>query len=136
MADPDIKALTAGVVAAYVGNNTVAAADLPDLIRSIYLALIGTGSALPAAPDRPQPAVPVKKSVTPGAITCLECGKGFKMLKRHLGADHGITVEGYRAKWSLPNDYPVVAPSYAARRSQLAKVIGLGRKPRTAKEPK
>lgn len=136
MADPDIKTLAAGIVAVYVGNNTVGVADLPALIRSTYMALVGTGSAVPATPDRPPPAVPVKKSVTPDAIICLECGKGFKMLKRHLGTDHDLTVDGYRAKWSLPKDYPVVAPSYAAHRSQLAKDIGLGLKPKAAKPPK
>jgi len=98
-----------------------------------YSALLAAGSPVPVAADLQLPAVSVRKSVTPDAIICLECGKGFKMLKRHLGTDHGTTIADYRAKWSLPNDYPVVAPNYAAHRSQLAKDIGLGRKPKAAK---
>ena len=130
MADPDFKALTADIVAAYVGKNSVAVTDLPALIRSTYAALIGAGSPVSALPDHQLPAVALKKSVTPDAIICLECGKRFKMLKRHLGTDHDLTVDGYRAKWQLPKDYPIVAPTHAAHRSQLAKDIGLGVKPK------
>jgi len=127
MAD-DLTALTAKLTAAYVANNTLAAGDVPELIRATYAALVATTSPIssPAAPV--EPAVFVRKSVTPSAIICLECGERLKMLKRHLRTAHDLSVDAYRAKWSLPRDYPVVAPDYAAHRSELAVKIGLGRK--------
>jgi len=120
--------LTTKIVAAYLGNNSIATADIPDLIRTTYSALIGTASPASAPAEPLQPAVSVKKSVSADGINCLECGKKQKMLKRHLSTAHGLSVTDYRAKWSLPSDYPMVAPDYAARRSELAVAIGLGRK--------
>jgi len=120
--------LTTKIVAAYLGNNTIATADIPDLIRKTYAALIGTTSPASAPAEPLQPAVSVKKSVSADGINCLECGKKQKMLKRHLSTAHGLSVADYRTKWSLPSDYPMVAPDYAARRSELAVAIGLGRK--------
>lgn len=118
--------LTTKIVAAYLKNHTVATAELPELIRSVHAALHRTESPAPEPAERPQPMISVRKSVTPDAIVCLECGKPQKMLKRHLATAHDLTVDQYRTKWSLPSDYPMVAPSYAAHRSQLAKAIGLG----------
>lgn len=121
---------TAKLVTAYLAKNPVAIDDIPGLIRTTYAALAGLSSPglQQAAPERRQPAVPVKKSITPDGIHCLECGKKFAMLKRHLHTDHGITPDEYRAKWELAADYPMVAPAYAEVRSTLAKAIGLGRK--------
>lgn len=118
---------TAEIVAAYVSNNTVAPVDLGNLIRDVHLTLIGLGTPTPE-PEVPVPAVPVRKSVTPEYIVCLEDGKKFKTLKRHLSIHYGLTPQQYREKWNLPADYPMVAPAYAAARSQLAKSIGLGQK--------
>ncbi len=118
--------LATKIVAAYVGNNTLTISDIPDLIQAAYTALVRAISPAPAPVEAQPPAVAVKKSVTPGAIICLECGKSQKMLKRHLLTAHDLTVDDYRAKWSLPADYPMVAPDYAARRSELAKASGLG----------
>jgi len=119
--------LTAKLVAAYVRNNSTTAAELKDLIQTTYNAL--ANAQAPAAPVvELTPAVSVRKSVTPEAIICLECGAPQKMLKRHLDAAHGLSVDEYKAKWSLPSDYPVVAPNYATLRSELAVKIGLGRK--------
>jgi predicted transcriptional regulator len=123
----NLQSLTAQVVSAYTAHNTTSAAELPALITSVYNALLGADQPQ-AVEQHAAPAVSIKKSVKPEAITCLECGKPMKMLKRHLGSDHGLTVDEYRAKWSLPADYPMVAPDYAARRSELAVKIGLGRK--------
>ena len=127
MADP--LALTAKLVAAYLRNNPLAIGDLAVLIRATHASLRATAEAAaePAAVPL-APAVALKKSVTPDAIFCLECGKPQKMLKRHLSTAHGLSVDDYRAKWSLPSDYPVVAPNYAQHRSELAFKIGLGRK--------
>jgi predicted transcriptional regulator len=123
----DMLSLTAEIVAAHVSNNTVALADLPALIQQVFqtLSTIGTGTA--EAP-RPEPAVPVKKSVMPDYIICLEDGKKLKMLKRHLKTAYGMTPEKYRERWGLPSDYPMVAPNYAKQRSQLARELGLGTK--------
>jgi predicted transcriptional regulator len=123
--------LTADVVAAYVKNNPVPVSALPDLIASVAASLNGLISgAAPAEVVEPQnPAVPIKKSVTPDYIISLENGKRFKSLKRHLMTSYGMTPDEYRAKWNLPRDYPMVAPNYAASRSALAKTMGLGRKP-------
>jgi Predicted transcriptional regulator len=125
----DLLTLTTEIVAAHVANNTVAVADLPQLINEVYKTLASVGSA-PVQPERPQPAVPVKKSVHPDYIICLEDGKKLKMLKRHLKTAYDMTPEEYRERWGLPADYPMVAPNYAQHRSTLAKKIGLGTKPR------
>ena len=125
--DDQIKRLTADIVSAHIANNDVSADQLPGLIRDVHQALATAGEA-PAAPIKAEPAVDVKKSVFPDHLICLECGASLKMLKRHLAADHGMTPEEYRAKWDLPPNYPIVAPEYAATRSQLAKESGLGRK--------
>ena len=128
-APDDIIALTADVVAAYVSNNPVPAAELPALISQVFASLKGvTGGEKVEAPEPLKPAVPIKKSVTPEYIVCLEDGKKFKSLKRHLGVHYGLSPDEYRAKWGLPSDYPMVAPNYAATRSALAKSMGLGRK--------
>jgi predicted transcriptional regulator len=125
----EITALTAEIVGAYVGHHTMAAADLPDLIATVgkELAELGQASAEPAE-EKPVPAVPIKRSVTPDHIVCLEDGKKLKMLKRHLKTRYDMTPDEYRRRWGLKDDYPMVAPSYAAQRSDLAKKIGLGRK--------
>ena len=117
----------ARVVAAYVGNNRVAAEDLPTVIRDTHAALSGMGVLIEPAPEL-VPAVPVKKSIRADSLICLECGKSQKTLKRHLTSAHKLGVDEYRAKWDLPRDYPMVAPDYAELRSQLAKTIGLGTK--------
>jgi predicted transcriptional regulator len=126
----ELLELTTEIVAAHVSNNTVAVADLPELIQQIYKTLSSVGANGGAAPERPQPAVPVRKSVTPDYIICLEDGKKLKMLKRHLKTAYNMTPEEYRDRWGLPPDYPMVAPNYAEQRSNLAKKIGLGTKAR------
>lgn len=126
----DLLALTTEIVAAHVSNNTVAVGDLPQLINQVYSSLANIGH-VPAAPtERPQPAVPVKKSVHPDYIICLEDGKKLKMLKRHLKTAYNMTPEAYRERWGLSIDYPMVAPNYARQRSRLAKEIGLGTRAR------
>ncbi|HSV28744.1 MAG TPA: MucR family transcriptional regulator [Candidatus Omnitrophota bacterium] len=125
----DLLSLTTEIVAAHVANNTISVSDLPQLINEVYRTLASVGTT-PAQPERPQPAVPVKKSVTPEYIICLEDGKKLKMLKRHLKTAYNMTPEEYRDRWGLPADYPMVAPNYAQHRSTLAKKIGLGTKPR------
>ncbi len=124
--------LTAEVVAAYVSNNSLSAAEIPSLISDVYGALGRTGvaSQQTAATEKPKPAVAVKKSVTDDFIICLEDGKKFKSLKRHLMTHYNMSPEEYREKWDLPSDYPMVAPNYAAARSRLAKQMGLGHKRR------
>ncbi len=126
---------TAAIVAAYVRGNPVSAADLPQLIASVFASLqsLANGAAALPAPEL-APAVSIKKSVTPEHIVCLEDGKKFKSLKRHLRTRYGLTPEAYRAKWGLPADYPMVAPNYARARSDLAKKMGLGVKPRDEDE--
>ena len=121
----DLLHMTTEIVAAHVSNNTMPVSELPQLIQNVYrtLATVGGGQA---APERMQPAVSVKKSVTPEYIVCLEDGKKLKMLKRHLKTAYNMTPEEYREKWNLPRDYPMVAPNYAAQRRELAKKIGLG----------
>ena len=132
--DNPIVELTADVVSAYVSNNAVVASELPSLIDSVYSAL-GLAAAKLTEPvkEKLTPAVSIKKSVSPDFIICLEDGKKFKSLKRHLRTHYDLSPEEYREKWGLPRDYPMVAPEYAARRSALAQKIGLGRKGRTAK---
>jgi predicted transcriptional regulator len=126
--------LTVEIVSTYLANNALPTDEIPALIRATYSALINASSAGQAIDSEPAlPAVTIKKSVTPEAIICLDCGKKFSMLKRHLRTDHGTTPEDYRLKWNLPASYPMVAPDYAARRSKLAVKIGLGHKPRKAK---
>lgn len=125
----DLLTLTTDIVSAHVSNNSVAMTDLPGLISQVYQSLSGIGKA-PTTPARPQPAVPVKRSVHPDYIVCLEDGKKLKMLKRHLMTAYKLTPEAYRERWSLPADYPMVAPNYAKQRSRLAKEIGLGTKGR------
>jgi predicted transcriptional regulator len=122
--------LTVEIAAAYLEHNTLPANEIPNLIHSIYATLIATSS--PEQVVETPPAVSVRKSVTPEAIICLDCGRKFSMLKRHLRTDHDTTPDEYRAKWGLPITYPMVAPEYAARRSVLAVKIGLGHKPRKA----
>lgn len=121
--------LTADVVSAYVSNNVVAPTDLPVLINDTFDALSKTAAkASQPLTEELNPAVPIKKSVTPDYIVCLEDGKKFKSLKRHLRTHYDLTPEEYRDKWSLPHDYPMVAPNYAAARSALAKKMGLGQR--------
>ena len=127
----DLLALTTEIVAAHVSNNTVAVGDLAQLINQVYQSLANIGSAPVAAPaSRPQPAVTVKKSIQPDYLVCLEDGKKLKMLKRHLKTAYNMSPEAYRERWSLPSDYPMVAPNYARQRSRLAKEIGLGTRAR------
>ena len=123
--------LTVEIVAAYLSNNTVASADIPALINQIHTALLRVTSGEAQSPSEPlKPAVPIKRSINPDFIVCLEDGKKFKSLKRHLRTQYNMTPEQYRDKWSLPADYPMVAPNYAAARSQLAKQMGLGQQRR------
>jgi predicted transcriptional regulator len=125
--NPDLLDLVASIVSAHVAHNAVTPEALPGVIRSVYATLSGLGTEPPAV-EQPEPAVPIKRSVFPDYIVCLEDGQKLEMLKRHLRASHAMTPEEYRARWSLPRDYPMVAPKYAARRSAIAKEIGLGRK--------
>ena len=128
--------LTANIVSAYVSNNTVSSAEIPTLISQVYSALMrvtnGGHVATPAEPLKP--AVPVKRSITAEYIICLEDGKKFKSLKRHLRTQYDMTPDQYRAKWNLAPDYPMVAPNYAAARSQLAKQMGLGQQRRRRRD--
>jgi predicted transcriptional regulator len=137
-ANPDHLELTAEIVSAYVANNSLPQSELPALLRAVHDALNHTAAGQVEAPaEAPKPAVAVKKSVTPDYIVCLEDGKKFKSLKRHLRTQYGMTPEQYREKWGLPADYPMVAPNYAKARSELAKEMGLGqqrKKGRTAGE--
>lgn len=123
--------LAADIVSAYVSNNSVPAGDLPALINDVYNALLRVGSVVAVAPaEPPKPAVAPRKSVTSDFIVCLEDGKKFKSLKRHLRTQYGLSPEEYREKWGLPADYPMVAPNYAKARSNLAKQMGLGQQRR------
>jgi predicted transcriptional regulator len=122
--------MTTEVVSAYVSNNALAPTQLPDVIRAVYGSLDSLSAGRPdSKAEALKPAVPVRRSITPDYIVCLEDGKKLKMLKRHLRTNYAMTPDEYRAKWSLPPDYPMVAPNYAAQRSAFAKQIGLGRKP-------
>jgi predicted transcriptional regulator len=136
MAEPSsndrLTALTAQIVAAYVGHNTVAASELSNLMTSVYQGLARLGHN--TLSERPEPAVSPKKSVFPDYIVCLEDGKKLKMLKRHLKTSYKMTPEQYRERWNLSADYPMVAPNYAKQRSRLAKQIGLGTSRRTPKQ--
>lgn len=126
-AEVELRELTAEVVSAYVSRNEINADTLPDLIHRVYEAFASVGRVEPV-PEKPVPAVPLKKSVFPDYIVCLEDGKKLKMLKRHLKTAYNMTPEEYRERWGLPHDYPMVAPSYASHRSTLARQIGLGTK--------
>jgi predicted transcriptional regulator len=123
----DILGLTARIVTAHLSGNRIAPDALPALIQGVYQSLSSLGTA-DAPPVEPVPAVPVRKSIFPDYIVCLEDGKQLKMLKRHLQSHYGMTPDAYRAKWGLPASYPMVAPNYARHRSNMAKTIGLGRK--------
>jgi predicted transcriptional regulator len=123
----EIIEMTADIVSAYVGNNSVTSADLPALIQSVHRALAGVAAGSEVAEAAPkEPAVPVKRSITPEFLICLEDGRKFKSLKRHLRTKYNMSPEEYRAKWGLAKDYPMVAPNYAKARSDLAKQMGLG----------
>jgi predicted transcriptional regulator len=123
----EIIEMTADIVSAYVGNNEVVATDLPTLIQAVHNALKGVSAAQEPVETAPkEPAVPIKRSVTPEFLVCLEDGRKFKSLKRHLRTKYNMSPEDYRAKWGLPKDYPMVAPNYAKARSDLAKQMGLG----------
>lgn len=125
-----LTGLAADIVSAYVGNNSLRASDLPDLIANVYAALGSLRKPAETATPAPlKPAVPIRSSVTNEAIICLEDGKRFKTLKRHLRTAYGLSPEQYRAKWGLPFDYPMVAPAYAEARSAISKSLGFGRKP-------
>lgn len=121
--------LTSDIVAAHVSNNSVTVDDVPALISNVYSALSGLGGNGTSEEERPDPAVSVRASVKKDHIICLDCGKKMKMLKRHLSTEHDMSPEDYRQRWDLPSDYPMVAPDYADTRRDLAKKIGLGRKP-------
>lgn len=127
----DLLRMTAEVAAAYLSNNSVATNEVPNVISSVYRTLtdLNSDGSRPARASNQKAAVPVKRSVTPEFLICLEDGKKLKMLKRHLRTNYDMTPEEYRVKWGLPPDYPMVAPNYAAQRSAFAKKIGLGRNP-------
>jgi len=124
----ELLRMTTDIAAAYVSNNAIASPQLPEVIKTIHTSLLALQGAA-AGPEGLTPAVPIKKSITPDFIICLEDGKKLKMLKRHLRTAYDMTPEEYRAKWGLPPDYPMVAPNYAEQRSVFAKKIGLGRSP-------
>ncbi len=128
----ELLELTSDIVAAHVSNNPVPLGELPGLIQTVYSTLSGLNAPASEPEVELKPAVNPKKSVTDDYIICLEDGKKLKMLKRHLKTAYDMTPEAYRAKWGLSHDYPMVAPNYAKKRQQLAKKIGLGRKPRAA----
>ena len=132
----ELLSLTADIVAAHVAHNRVTVGELPELIARVHGALssLGNEASAPAAPEQ-KPAVSIRSSIKPDHIVCLEDGKKLKMLKRHLATHYNLTPEQYRARWNLPADYPMVAPNYAEKRRELAKQIGLGRKP-GAKRPR
>ncbi|TDW61565.1 MucR family transcriptional regulator [Novosphingobium sp. PhB55] len=140
MADETLLVLATDIISAHVSHNKVASDSLPDLISAVYGSLAGLGKPPAPAAEARTPAVSIRASVKPDAITCLECGKKFKTLRRHLGTDHQLTPDEYRKRWNLASDYPIVAPDYAETRKQLAVKIGLGNKPnnrsgRTAGQP-
>jgi predicted transcriptional regulator len=128
IAEEELLRMTTDVVAAYVSNNTLPTAQLAEVINAVYGSLKSLeGQVAPVQPEPLKPAVPIRKSVTPEFLICLEDGKKLKMLKRHLRSTYNMTPDEYRAKWGLAPDYPMVAPNYAERRSEFAKKIGLGR---------
>lgn len=129
----ELLSLSTEIVASFVAHNAIEASDLPDLLQTTYATLTELASGRSFSTSRPEPAVPVKKSVSDDYIVCLEDGKKLKMLKRHLMSAYSMTPEQYRERWGLAPDYPMVAPSYARQRSKLAKTIGLGTRPRSSK---
>lgn len=124
----ELLEMTTDIVSSFVANNPVAAAGLPDLLKSVHETVQSLASDDPVAPPRPDPAIAISKSITPDHIICLEDGRKLKMLKRYLRSRYDLTPDEYRARWGLPSDYPMVAPNYAKKRSAFAKEIGLGRK--------
>ncbi len=126
----DILALTTEIVSAYLSNNSTASGEIPGIIEQVFKTLSNVNAEGSLMADRPQPSVPIKKSVNPDYIVCLEDGKKLKMLKRYLKTAYNMTPEQYRERWGLPSDYPMVAPNYAKQRSKLAKDIGLGTRSR------
>ena len=133
-ANERLLVLASQIVSAYVSHNTIAVSDLPALLSTIYQNLSHIGSSAAAPEARPDPAVPIRRSILPEYIICLEDGKKLKMLKRHLKTAYGMTPDQYRERWGLGADYPMVAPNYAKQRSRLAKQIGLGTSRRTGKK--
>ena len=133
-AEDTLLTLTADIVAAHVSNNSVAVNDLPNLIQNVHAALNGISGRSAAPEPKPEPKVPIRSSVKPDYIVCLEDGKRLKMLKRHLMTHYNLTPDQYRQKWGLSPDYPMVAPNYAEQRRTLAKSIGLGTKRRRTKK--
>lgn len=129
----DMLTLTAQIVAAHVAHNPVATPELPGLIHSVHDTLTRLGAPAPAPEAKPEPAVPIKKSVVDDHVVCLDCGKKMKLLKRHLATEHAMTPEQYRERWTLPATHPLVAPAYSRRREELARESGLGRKGAGAK---
>jgi len=136
VAEDTLLTLTADIVAAHVSNNSVAVNDLPNLIQNVHQALTGISATRSVAEAKPEPKVSIRSSVKPDYISCLECGKKQKMLKRHLMTNHEMTPVDYRQKWGLSSDYPMVAPNYAEQRRTLAKSIGLGTKRRRTRKAK
>ena len=126
--DTDVLKMATGIISAFVANNAVPAADLPDLIRTVHATIIDLSKDEPPKAETPEPAVSIAKSITPDYLVCLEDGRKLKMLKRYLRSRYDMTPEEYRTRWNLPADYPMVAPNYAKLRSQHAKDIGLGKK--------
>jgi len=125
----EVLQMTTKVVSAYVGYNSVGETQIPEVIKSVYASLAGLdGHTEPGAKAKQKPAVPIKKSITPDYVICLEDGMKFKMLKRHLRTTYGLSPEDYRVRWGLGSDYPMVAPNYSKRRSAFAKQIGLGKR--------
>jgi len=136
VAEDTLLTLTADIVAAHVSNNSVAVNDIPNLIQNVHQALTGISGTGSVAEAKPEPKVSIRASIKPDYITCLECGKKQKMLKRHLMTNHEMTPVDYRQKWGLSSDYPMVAPNYAEQRRTLAKSIGLGTKRRRTRKAK
>ena len=135
MADETLLTHVADIVSAHVGNNSLAPGDLPKLIEAVYSSLAGLGQPAEPVVEDLVPAVSIRSSIKPDAVTCLDCGAKMKMLKRHLTTDHNLTPGEYRKRWNLPASYPMVAPEYAQRRKELALKIGLGRKPAEVAAP-
>lgn len=136
MANETLLTLATDIISAHVSHNKVAAETLPGLIAAVYDSLAGLGQEAEPVEEARTPAVSVRASVKPDTITCLECGKKMKLIKRHLGTDHQLSPEEYRSRWNLPADYPLVAPNYAEKRKELAVKIGLGQSSRGRRKPK
>ncbi|MCR9269342.1 MAG: MucR family transcriptional regulator [Hyphomonadaceae bacterium] len=124
----ELLEMTTDIVSSFVANNPVPAAGLPELLKTVHNTVLDLAADKPIEPPRPDPAVPISKSITPDHIICLEDGRKLKMLKRYLRSRYDMTPDEYRSRWGLPSDYPMVAPNYAKKRSAFAKEIGLGRK--------